>query len=339
MSNERKEKPIKSNGQWIGIIIYMLIGAVCGLFMLMYLDRPGQFEKGFYSNLFPLVLMIICMYAAMLIQTILHEVGHLIFGLLTGYRFSSFRIADLMWVRSDDRIQFKKLSIAGTGGQCLMTPPDLKDGKIPVMLYNFGGAIVNLLTAILCTGLSFLCPFRSLGWTFLMIFGVIGLAYALINGLPVKMGPVNNDGKNAFDLSRSEEATRAFWIQMKVNEQISRGIRLKDMPDEWFEMPSDASMDNGIIATLGVLACSRLMDQHLFEEADMLMKRLLSWQNGIIGLYHNLMVCDRMYVEMISENRQEVLDGMRTKDQLKMMKAMRKYPLGTAHGICICAAG
>lgn len=38
------------------------------------------------------------------------------------------------------------------------------------------------------------------------------------------------------------------------------------------------------------------------------------------------MVCDQMYVEMISENRKEILDEMRTKDQMRGMKAMKKYP-------------
>ena len=326
MPDKRKEKRAKNKGQWISIVIFLLIGAACGVLVLMYLDFPGQQGKTHLANFVSFLLLLIGMYAAMLIQIILHEAGHLIFGLLTGYRFSSFRIFNLIWVRLEDRIQFKKLNIAGTGGQCLMIPPDLKDGRMPVMLYNFGGAIVNLITAIVCFGLSFLCPVRSLGWTILMMFAVIGLAFALMNGLPVKMGAVNNDGRNALDLSRSEEATRAFWIQMKVNEQISKGIRLKDMPEEWFTVPSESSMNNGIIATLGVLACGRLMDQHQFEEADKLMKRLLSRQNGIVGLYRNLMICDRMYVEMISENRKEILDGMRSKDQLKIMKAMKKYP-------------
>lgn len=323
MPDKRKGEKTKNKGQWISIIIFLLIGAACGIFILMYLDKP---EKKTYTDFLPFVLMLLGMYAAMLIQIILHEAGHLIFGLLTGYRFSSFRIFNLMWVKLDNRVQFRKLSIAGTGGQCLMIPPDLENGKMPVMLYNFGGAIVNLITAFACFGLSFLCPVRSLGWTILMIFAVIGLAFALMNGLPVKMGPVNNDGRNALDISRSGEATRAFWIQMKVNEQISKGIRLKDMPDEWFAVPSEESMNNGIIATIGVLACNRLMDQQRFEEADKLMKQLLARKSGIVGLYRNLMVCDRMYVEMISENRQEVLDGMRSKDQLKIMKAMKKYP-------------
>ena len=326
MTKKKKEKTAQNKGQWIAYVVFILTGAACGIFVPLYTDMAGQSEKGIFSDIMPFVLMLIGTYAAMLIQLIIHEAGHLIFGLMTGYRFSSFRIANLMWVKLDGRIQCRKLHIAGTGGQCLMIPPDLKDGKMPVMLYNFGGAIINLATAVLCVGLSFLCSARSLGWTILMIFAVIGLAFALINGLPIKMGAVNNDGRNALELSRSEEAARALWIQMKVNEQITKGLRLKDMPDEWFKVPSDESMKNGIIATIGVLACNRLIDQRQFDEADTLMKRLLSQQNGVIGLYRNLMVCDQMYVEMISGNRKEILNEMRTRDQMRVMKAMKKYP-------------
>ncbi|MBR5995713.1 MAG: M50 family metallopeptidase [Eubacteriaceae bacterium] len=326
MQNGKKKQKTENRGQWISILIYMFIGASCGVLILMYLEQQDQSGNSLPAFYLSLSLMIIGMYIAMIIQIIIHEAGHLIFGLLTGYRFSSFRIFNLMLIKQDGRVQFRKLSIAGTGGQCLMIPPDLKGGEMPVMLYNFGGAIINLFTAVLCFGLSFLCPIRSLIWTILLIFAVIGLAFALMNGLPVKMGPVNNDGMNALDLSRSKEAIRAFWIQMKVNEQISKGIRLKEMPDEWFTLPSDESMENGIIATVGVLACNRLMDQHLFEEADTLIKQLLSGQNGIVSLHRNLMICDRMYVEMISENRKEILEEMLSDDLRNIMKVMKTYP-------------
>ena len=54
---------------------------------------------------------------SVLIQIVIHEAGHLIFGLLSGYQFCSFRILILMWIRSEGRIRLKRLSIAGTGGQ------------------------------------------------------------------------------------------------------------------------------------------------------------------------------------------------------------------------------
>ena len=137
---------------------------------------------------------------------------------------------------------------------------------------------------------------------------------------------VDNDGCNALSLMRSKEACRAFWIQLKANELISEGIRLKDMPEEWFVVPEDEAMKNSIIASVGVLACSRLMDEHRFAEADELMERLLSIESGIVGLHKSLMMCDRIYVELITQNRTEILDSMMTKEQKKIMKAMSKYP-------------
>ncbi len=74
------------------------------------------------------------MYLAIFLQIILHEAGHLLFGLLTGYRFSSFRIGSFMWILQDGKIRFKRFSLAGTGGQCLLLPPPMVDGKMPYVL-------------------------------------------------------------------------------------------------------------------------------------------------------------------------------------------------------------
>ncbi len=322
-TGKRKKKVI---GQGLGILLYLLSGAFCGLLIMRYLDYTETTGASRPELILSAVLLFVLMYAAMLIQIIIHETGHLVFGLLTGYRFSSFRIFSLMWIKENDHIRFKRMTVAGTGGQCLMIPPNLKDRRMPFILYNFGGAILNGLLAVICLGISFAFTRYSFGWTFCLLFAVFGFAFAMINGLPIRMGQVNNDGRNALDLTKSTEAIRAFWIQMKVNEQISMGIRVKDMPDEWFSVPSDNSMQNGIIAVIGVLACSRLMDQHRFREADDLMKRLLSQRNAIAGLHRNLLACDRMYVEMITDNRTDLLEKMRTKDQLKVMKAMKKDP-------------
>jgi len=35
------------------------------------------------------------------IQIAIHEFGHMIFGLITGYKFSSFRMGNLMWVKEE----------------------------------------------------------------------------------------------------------------------------------------------------------------------------------------------------------------------------------------------
>ena len=317
---------MKNKGQWISMMCFMLIGAICGILFLKYLEYMEAEGGTPVTGILSIMGFLICMYGSLLIQIIVHEAGHLLFGRLTGYRFNSFRIYQFMWIKENDRIRFRKMTVAGTGGQCLMGPPDLVDGSMPVLLYNYGGAIVNAVVGVISVALSFLFFTYSFGWMLLVINALISFIYALMNGLPIRMGTVNNDGRNALDMAGNKEATRAFWIQMRSNEQISKGIRLKDMPEEWFEIPSDESMKNAIIATVGVLACNRLIDEHRFEEADELMKRLLALDGGIVGLYRHLLMCDRMYVELITENRRDVLDKMRTKDQIKLMKAMKNYP-------------
>ena len=324
MKNNKRNK--KLSAPWLGILFFALIGAACGAVFLMYLEQAKLAGMSRGQRLLSFALMMVCLYGAILIQIVIHEAGHLVFGLLTGYRFCSFRVFSLMWVKENGKIRLKRMSLAGTGGQCLMGPPDLRDGKIPVMLYNFGGAILNLISAALSLGLSFLCPPVSMVRVFLRFLAVIGLGFALMNGLPLPAAGLNNDGQNALALSRSGEAVRAFWIQMKANERTSEGVRIKDMPEEWFAVPSAEAMNNGIIAPLGVLACSRLMDENRFREADALMKNLLSQKNAIAGLHRGLMVCDRMYLELIGENRPGSLSILRTPEQKKLMKAMKAFP-------------
>ena len=61
-------------------------------------------------------------------QIILHEVGHYLFGKLSGYQFVSFRVGNYTWIRENGKLTLKKFKIPGTGGQCLMMPPQ-KDEK------------------------------------------------------------------------------------------------------------------------------------------------------------------------------------------------------------------
>ena len=322
----QKETKKKKIGQILIPVCFVLIGAVCGILFMKYLDRPETAGTPGGGKILTILVALVSMCAALILQIIIHEAGHLVFGLLTGYKFISFRVYSFMWMKDNDRIRFKRMSIAGTGGQCLMAPPDLKDGKMPVQLYNYGGAIMNLIASAVSGGLSLLCPAGSLFRPFLLMMLVTGIAYALMNGLPLRMSLANNDGRNAWDLARSPEAVRAFWTTMKMNELSARGVCLRDMPEEWFAVPDEEGMKNGITSSLGAVACSRLMEQGRFEEADALMERLLSQPNGIPGVLRKMLVCDRIYVELIRGNRPEALEALRTKDQLKFMKSMKKYP-------------
>jgi len=307
--------------KYSAMIIFMLIGAVCGVLMVEYIHRYAP-DRPFAA----LLVMFVSMYVAILVHMIIHEGGHMVFGLLSGYTFCSFRILSFMFIKEDGKLKLKRMTIAGTGGQCLMSPPDMVDGKLPVMLYNLGGSVMNVVFGGVFLALHFGLSAYPLLSAVMLMFGLIGFAIALMNGIPMRMGEVDNDGFNAFSLGKDPQALRAFWVQMKVNQQISRGVRLKDMPEEWFALPSDEAMKNSMVAAIGVFACNRLMDEGRLSDADTLMEKMLNTPNGMVGVHRRLMVCDRIFIELLTQNRSDVIKNMLTSEQLKFMKAMKSFP-------------
>ena len=325
MGHKGKKKKLQWQ-QYIGIIIFMFVGAACGYLITMYVDLNDVEGQTLSKNLFSMGLLFVFMYVGIFLQIIIHEGGHWFFGKMSGYKFSSFRIGSFMWVKENDKLRFHRFNIAGTGGQCLMEPPELKDGKIPVILYNLGGSLMNVIASVGFLILHYVFLPAAYVPIILLMFSIIGFGIALMNGIPMRMGMVDNDGYNAWVLSHNKDAMRAFWIQMKANEQISKGIRLKDMPKEWFDLSDDESMKNSMVATIRVFACNRLMDEHRFEEADQQIKHLLQIESGIVGVHQNLLICDQIYCELIGENRPDRIRAKLTKGQKKFVKAMKTFP-------------
>ena len=151
---DKKEKKPQSgtSGTILSAVLSMALGAGVGYAL------P---ENESFFAVFLFVFLGFCVSFAL--QIILHETGHLIGGLLTGYKFCSFRIGNLQLQRENGALRFRRLKLAGTGGQCLMTPPEPVGGKIPVMLYNLAGPLMNLLTALLALGGYFLSGGGSMG--------------------------------------------------------------------------------------------------------------------------------------------------------------------------------
>ena len=95
---------MKKTGQVLSrifpMLLFMLVGGICGVMI-------GRYLASFDGGLMGLALLIVLMYAVMLVQIAIHEAGHLIFGLISGYRFSSYRLFSFMWVRQNGKICFK----------------------------------------------------------------------------------------------------------------------------------------------------------------------------------------------------------------------------------------
>lgn len=80
-------------------------------------------ETGMLETVGVSLLAILILLFSIFLQVLLHEGGHLVCGLATGYRFVSFRIFNLTFIRKDGKLCIKRFSIAGTGGNAYLHHP------------------------------------------------------------------------------------------------------------------------------------------------------------------------------------------------------------------------
>ena len=318
MAEKKQKRPGKGLGQKV---LLVLLGMAAGFGIGIGMSWAFEHVSGGVILLW-LAVTFVGVYA----QLILHEAGHLVCGLATGYRFVSFRIGSWMLQREHGKLCLRKYTLAGTGGQCLLAPPPLTDGKMPYILYNLGGPLVNLLTAVGLGLAAVLLPCSGMVQAFCATQAVVGLLLALANGLPLR-GSINNDGANALSLGKDPAALRSLWVQLSVNAQQAEGIRLKEMPEDWFALPTEAELQNSMTAVLAVLRENRLMDKHRFEEAAALIDQLNAGPHGWMLLYDSLLLCDRLYLALLrGEDAGAWLAEWETKPMLQFRKAMKDYP-------------
>ena len=319
MNKKHKIKKVLSTAVFLVIFITaaFMLGILIGIFGDIY-NEAGVCGSG--SMFFYTVGMLMYL-AAFYLQIIIHECGHMIFGLMTGYKFRSIRFGSLMIVSIEGKLRFKHYSLAGTGGQCLMSPPELVDGKMPYVLYNLGGSFLNLIFALifLVLGLTVNLPYLDL---FFLINAIWGLSTALQNGIPLEL-QVPNDGSNTVALSKSKTALRGFWLSMKTVEALGDNKRLGTMPEEWFEVYEGEDLTQPLATHIIVAKCDRLLDLHRFDEAKRELVSLLdSTEYALSDLIRAVLTDNLISCEAFTENRSETYERFLTPTYKKLKKAL-----------------
>ena len=191
-----KKKIINGLLQILGI---MIVGAIIGYAVgkivgdtLSRVDKPN------------IILFLITGVISFILQVIIHEAGHLVFGLLSGYRFISFRVFDFKIIKDQNgelKIRFERL--AGTGGQCLMRAPEYVEGKFRYKLYLLGGVTFNLVFSIVF--------WLVLPSYYTLLFALIGYALAFLNLIPMGF----NDGMTFYHASKDETTRFILFLQLE----------------------------------------------------------------------------------------------------------------------------
>ena len=214
----------------------------------------------------------------------------------------------------------KRYSIPGTGGQCLMRPPALDDGNYPVIFYNLGGGLLNLIIS----GAFLLATVTNGADLFLISFGMAGIFAGLTNLIPMNF-KIPNDGHNIFNLNKNQLAKRAFWLQMESNALLSAGKKLNDMPAGLFEFPADAEPKNTVTLSIPYLKICRLTENEKYGQAKTLYEQFKN-EPAFLDLYKLEIQADFLGYDILNDTETSTLQIDK-----KLIKYLERTPNLLSH--------
>lgn len=304
----------------IMFIVFMGLGALLGFLVL---GSGSDYIMG--ELLFDLALILISFILGLYINVIIHEFGHLIFGKISGYQFVSIQLLGILFMKKDGKLSVTRRPLSGAMGQCLMAPPpNVIPSKMPVKLYNLGGVLANAISGVIFLALFFALGKENPFGVFFLILSAVTFVLIIQNGVPMYVGGLANDGKNLQSALRDDFSRECLYRQLKVNEMLTRGTRLRDMPEELFEIPPNRKGDDPLISTIMYLNASRIMDRLEFEDAYSRMEELLD-EPGLMQIHKNEIYCEQLFMAIVGDMNMGIINDLYTDKLKKYIKNTSMY--------------
>ncbi|MFH5834704.1 M50 family metallopeptidase [Proteiniclasticum sp. C24MP] len=217
--NERK----RISWKYIGFIL--AAGISLGV-LFSFLEVDLSFMEGLSFWHFPLMLLLF--YIGVFLVINIHELGHLVFGKLLGYRFLLFRAGPLSIQKENEKLKVTFIKNVGYGGLCAMLPGENSHlGHFAI--YSTGGIFFNILT-----GVGFIISFFRISqpvFTAVPLFltGVVSILLALLNAWPFFSMNQPTDGMMFFSILRKNPLAERFYESAMLSKKLSLGVRPKDL--------------------------------------------------------------------------------------------------------------
>lgn len=299
-----------------------------------YFNSTASLSGIFTDYLFIMIWIIL----AFVFQVLVHESGHCIFGLLTGYRFLSFRIFNLILTNNKGKIHIGKYSYQGSLGQCLMQPPVMKDEMFPFVLYAMGGTIMDAVLLIIALSMASSMSISFLVNTGLIVCSLYALANIIGNAIPITGAAINNDGTNVYYFMKDKQAVKSTYIQLNLVSKMMDAATYKDLPEEYVTVPEGSDLKNGLIAWHKITQCYYNMELGRWEDAMHCINEIENAGGKKCQLLKNCILAEKLFLYiMMKKNSSEIEDlHKKLKKILKKDSDIQIYKVKKAYEIYKC---
>lgn len=241
-------------------IVVVLVAAIVGVSLGVW-SASGANTTGFeiisWSALLFMLLWLV-------LATFLHELGHLLFGYVTGYKFVFFKLFGVIFYKRNGKWATMRDKANGAIGQCLMQPDFKYSPKMPYVLYNIGGSAINFFCAAVLLAFVFIYSPNDFAVTGI----IVNVIFVLINIIPARS--LQNDGYNVLEISRGEACKRAYYTELKTTGAMLEGKTFTEMAEDIFDFDLKEVKYPAVCSALYISYCYLIANGKISEADDMI---------------------------------------------------------------------
>lgn len=128
-----------------------------------------------------------------------------------------------------------------------------------------------------------------------------GLFTAISNGIPLRVGSIPNDAHNVIAMRKDKDSRDSFYLQLKVNGLLSKGIRLKDMEYDQFRLEENIDYKKPLNFARIFIKHNYYLDKMDFEGA----RKALDFADRYVGytlpIYRMELEAESLFLELIGD--------------------------------------
>ncbi len=258
------------------------------------------------------------------ISLIIHELGHLIWGVIAGLKFLALSIGKILIFNDNGVVRIKKnVSLISTFGYCICGAHKTDEPKkINFSLYYIGGCMSNIIVAIIAMIFMVLTSNTPNISTMLGGFAFCSLLLGINNLIPTNISGFNTDGRNILDLIKNPDQAVQIYNIHRINTLLCQGKTLAEMDAKLFSC--DYALNSYISHTVRYMKALRYMQNQSFTAAEVEFRGLLDTDN-FQGFVKSVSLYELAFCRIMLGADSAEIEGMLTDGIKKYIAGAKKY--------------
>ncbi len=242
--------------------------------------------------------------------TLLHELGHLIFGKSNGFKVLSFTVWFFKWTKMGGKIKFNFTKMSEEAGYTEVVPISIDNLDKRYKRMTEGGLIFSFIPMLACIP-SFIFVNMSLPlFAFTMMFLPVGAYIFFGNALPMINGGVRNDGAVVYGINKKADSLKVAVGLLKIHSMLYQGKTPAQIEESfYFDLPQLPEDDFNFALMLNA-RYNYYLDKGDFDNAKKVTSRLLSLEEYLPKSCMAVIKADALYNACTFDYDEQVADDL-----------------------------